>query len=532
MARRFLTILATIIVAVLVFAACGNAPTDPQPPAQQQQQPEQQDNQQEQPETDAPTGATARTHLNIVSSNLATSMFPAGRNDQPSSQINTQIFNTLVTLDYDTFEVLPSLALSWDFVDPQTINMELRQGVTFHNGASLTAQDVQWSIDSAIANPEFALIFGMVENVEIHDDYNITVHLNIPFSPILRHLAHPAGGIVPYGTTREQHDEHPIGTGPFMFDSITIGDRLELVRFDDFWGELPVIESLTWRIIPTSDGRLLAVETGEADIALALMPPDVGPAEMFGNVNLMRRMNLSNDYIGFNTQMAPFDDPLVRRALNYAVDTETIVNVVLGGVGAPSQGFINDIVFGWAPTDPFDFNPDRARELLAEAGFPDGFPARLWTNSENQRRIDISTIVAAQLRDVGVDVTFETFEFATMTSRLDAGEHDMFLLGWVCVGGDADYGLFPLFHSANHGAPGNRSFYTNPEVDRLLEEGRAATSDADRLRIYAELQEILRDDAPWLLLNQNETLMAVSTDLRGLRLNPSDSHLYSGVWFE
>jgi peptide/nickel transport system substrate-binding protein len=317
-----------------------------------------------------------------------------------------------------------------------------------------------------------------------------------------------------------------------MFDSIIIGDRLELVRFDGFWGELPVIESITWRIIPTSDGRLLAVETGEADIALALMPPDVGPAEMFSNVNLMRRMNLSNDYIGFNVGMPPFDNPLVRQALNYAVDNESIINVVLGGVGAPAQGFINDIVWGWAPTESFSFNPDRARELLAEAGLADGFSARLWTNSENQRRIDITTIIAAQLRDVGVDVTLETFEFSTFTARLDYGEHDMFLLGWVCVGGDADYGLFPLFHSANHGAPGNRTFYTNADVDRLLEEGRAATSDAERLRIYAEVQEILRNDAPWLLLNQNETLMAVATDLRGLRLNPSDSHLYSGVWFE
>ncbi|MCL2400290.1 MAG: ABC transporter substrate-binding protein [Defluviitaleaceae bacterium] len=529
MARRFLTIPATMLVAVFVFAACG---ADPAPPAQPPQQ-QQQTGQQEQAATPAtPTGDTSRTHLNVVSSNLPTSMFPAGRNDQPSSQITMQVFNRLIELDYDTFDARPSLATSWEFVDAQTLNMELRQGVTFHNGASMTARDVQWSIEQAIANPEFALIFGMVDSVEIHDDYNITVHLNIPFSPILRHLAHPGGGIIPYGTTRDQHEEHPIGTGSFMFESITLGDRLELVRFDDFWGELPLIETLTWRIIPTSDGRLLAVETGEADVALALMPPDVGPAEMFSNVNLMRRMNLSNDYIGFNTQMAPFDDPLVRQALNYAVDNMAIINVVLGGVGAPAQGFINDIIWGWHPTESFSFNPDRARELLAEAGHADGFSARLWTNSENQRRIDITTIVASQLRDVGIDVTLETFEFSTLTTRMDNGEHDMFMLGWVGVGGDADYGLFPLFHSDNFGPPGNRTFYSNPEVDRLLEAGRSATTDAERMSIYAEVQEILRDDAPWLLLNQNETLMAVSTDLRGLTLNPSDSHSFAGVWFE
>ena len=474
---------------------------------------------------------TAKTNLVIVTPSLPVSLDPTGSNDSASAQVNKQIYEALIVLDYDTFAPKPGLALSWDIIDPQTVNFILRENVTFHNGAAFTANDVKYSLEKAAASSHFTAVLGMIDSVTVNGDYDITIHLSTPFAPILRHLAHPGSAISPAGISAENLAENPIGTGPFMFNDLVLGDKVELVRNENYWNDLPVIESLTFRLVPDSSGRLLAVETGEADIALDLQPPDLVPAQTYANVNLVRRMNLSTNYVGFNAEKEPFDNPLVRQAINYAIPTQQIVDVVFMGVGAPVHGPIPDIVFGYAEIEPFNYDVQKAKELMIEAGYEDGFSTTIWYNVPNQTRMDIAEIIQHSLREINIEVESVGLEWGDYLARTENGEHDMFILGWTSVTGDADYGLYPLFHSDNFGGAGNRTFYANSEVDRLLELGRAEIDEDARIEVYRDVQQIIRDEAPWIFVNQGEYLVAIAANLNGFVINPSGHHDYYGVWF-
>ena len=531
MTKRLLMLLSMLVAALFIAAACGGgndpAPADPTPTPAAVATPT--------PEA-PPEVAPGRTHLNVVTSNLAVSMDPVRSNDSASAQVNVQIYDRLFGMCYDTFAPLPQLAVEWNMPDPQTVWVRLREGVVFHNGEPMTARDVQWSLERAGASPHMAAVTSPIDTVTIINDFEVYVHLEVPFAPILRHLAHSGTAIVPYGMGEDELAEHPIGTGPWMFDRLYIGDRLELVRNPNFWGTQPLLETMTIRLISDSAGRLLAVETGEADLGLGLLPTEAGPAEMFDNVVLMRRPNLSTVYVGFNTIRPPFDNPLIRRAVNHAIDTQTIVDVVLHGVGAPAQGPISDIVFGFYPVGGLDFNVDLARQLMAEAGFPDGLPepVEIWWNVPNHIRSDISDIVQHSLREIGIDVNVTGLEWATYLENLenpDSGWH-MFVLGWVSLTGDADYGLFPLFHSSMYGGAGNRTFFSTPELDRLLEAGRSELNEAARLEYYRQALEIIRDESPWIFINQGEELIAAAPDVRGFIVNPGGHQNLSRVWFD
>jgi peptide/nickel transport system substrate-binding protein len=191
---------------------------------------------------------------------------------------------------------------------------------------------------------------------------------------------------------------------------------------------------------------------------------------------------------------------------------------------------ISNRVFG-ANTglEPYAYDQERAKELLAEAGFPDGFSTTLWTN-DNPLRMQIAEIVQAELANIGVQVDVEVVEWGTYLAETAAGLHDMFILGWVTVTGDADYGLYALFHSSQFGDPGNRTFYASDRVDELLDAGRRATDPAEREAIYFEAQEIIRDEAPWLFLIVTTEEHGVRNDITGFVPHPAGHHrLYDVV---
>jgi len=474
---------------------------------------------------------SARSHLNVVLMQLPVSLHPTGSNDAYSSLINTHVYDRLIELDMENNELVPSLATSWEFVDMQTVNLQLREGVTFHNGEAFTARDVKYSLESASEAPQARVVLGMIDSVTINNDFNVTLHLNDPFSPILLHLAHALASITPYGATQEEMEARPIGTGPFTFGTFVIGDRVDLVRNANYWGRLPLIETINIRLIPESAGRLLAVETGEADIALDIEAPEVGAADRFANVNLMRTAGLRTTYIAFNTQKAPFDDPRVRQAIDYAIQLEPIIDAVFMGVSVPARGPLAPGVFGYAPLGPSEYNLDRARELMAEAGYADGFDANIWYNVPDQARLDIAEILQNNLRAINIRLTVQGIELADYLERASAGEHDMLILGWTTITGDADYGLFPLFHSNSIGI-NNYSFFSNSTLDGLLERGRNEADVAVRLDAYRQAQEILRENLPWIFLYHDEWLVATSLDLRNFTVNAARNHNFAKVWFE
>jgi peptide/nickel transport system substrate-binding protein len=532
--RSLLAILIMLFAMMFVLVACRRADEDP-------------------PDNDYPANGyedtlpgpadrtTTRTHLTIVTASLPVQLDHSS-NDSPSAQVSRHIFDTLFDLCYDTFEVLPHLAINWSQPDASTTHIEIRQGVYFHDGTPLTAHEVAFSLERVAAIGGAAAITGMISHVTVQDDWNLTVHTEVPFAPILRHLAHPITGIISYehywsfGDDAEARQtgirEHPVGSGMYEFVDWVLGERVDLRRNDNWWGELPLIETLTWRHMPDANLRYLAVSTGEADVGLGIAPADVAVANADPNVTLLRRQTLATDYMGINTSAPYLDDYRVRQAINYALDLEGIVAAAWHGVGSLARGPISDIVWGFADTPPFRHDVDRARELLAEAGLADGFSTEIWFNIGNPAREDVAQMAAAQLRELGIDVYVRGVEWATYLELTEEGvESRMFILGWSSVTGDADYGLHPLFHSTMHG-PNNRSFFSHDRIDELLDAGRSEVDPVARLEIYREAQQYIRDQAPWVFLRQGEEVTVVSPMMRNITLNPAGHHNYGVVWFD
>ena len=476
-------------------------------------------------------GATGANHLVWAHGAYPPSMDPSLTNDMPSAQIMAQVYSRLFIQDAD-LNIHGELATDYEFIDAQTLRVTLRDDVYFHNGQRMTAEDVAFTLERAGSAPQVAIIMDMIDTVDIVNDYEVIINLEFPFAPILSHLAHTAASIVSREVVErlgdEEHGLAPVGTGRFMVTEMVTGDRLELERFDDhFDRNLPVLERITIRIIPDESMRALEIEAGAVDMITNVGFVDIERLQGNDNINMWLSPDLSTNFIGFNCQRAPFDDVRVRQAIAYAIDNEAILANVHRGVTTPVNGPLADVVWGSISSElpGFPHNPARAIELLEEAGFPDGFETTIWLN-ETVERTNIANIVQQQLMLVGIDVEIEILEWGAYLAQTGAGEHDMFLLGWVSVTGDPDYGLFPVYHTDSWGDPGNRSRYSNPEVDRLIELGRTETDFDRRLEYYAEAQRIIAYEVPTMWLNQGVVRFATTSRWNGFEMHPAGHHTF------
>ena len=471
--------------------------------------------------------------LIILSQSDVVSLDPHGSNDSPSSNVRTKIYDNLVYFNED-MELQAGLATDWEPVDELTWEFTLREDVTFHDGTPFTAEAVQANLERVI-DPEMAsqraFLFTMLDEITVVDDYTVRVSTQYPFAPLLSHLAHDAAGLAsPAALEEAGYDEvEPIGTGPFRFVSWDPGNEVILERNEDYWGDLPNPERVVFRVVPEESTRLALIERGDAHVAEILQPASMERVEASDGMNLRLFPSLSLNYIGFNVDKEPFDDPRVRQAISMAVDVQAMIDGIVEGAGTRAIGPISEAVVGYHPDlEPLPYDPDMAAELLAEAGLEDGFSTTLWTN-DNPTRIAIAEIVQNNLADLNIDVEIEVLEWGAYLDQTAEGLHDMFILGWVTVTGDADYGMYALLHSSNVGAPGNRSFYRNDRVDELLDQGRRETDPEERVELYHEVQEILIDEAPMLNLYHPQWMIAVADEVEGYSHHPDNSMLIDDV---
>jgi len=514
MKGKHIALLACLIAIAVVFSGCGGG--------------------------NQSAAASGKDTLIVAMMSQGPSLDPSMTNDNASSRVMKQIYETLINLDAD-MAPQPSLAERWAFENdaagnPTRLRLFLKRGVRFHNGDELKASDVKFTLDRAAVSPHIGHITGMIESVTVVNDYEVLISLPYPFAPILNHLGHTATSIVSQRAVTElgdRHGQHPVGTGPMSFVNWVQGDRIELTRWDSYHGTAPRIKDITIRIITDTATRLLELETGGVDLILDLMAADVSRVNSHPDIQMIRAMNLSTNYIGFNTQKPPFNDVRVRQAVAHALDLDAMVRTVYMGTGAPGTGPINSKVWASAASrlQRFEYNPARARQLLAEAGYPNGFNTTFSTN-DNPQRIDSGEILANMLRQVGINVDVRIIEWGAYLDMTSRGEQDMYMLGWVTVTGDPDYGLHATFHSDNFGAPGNRSFYSNPVVDRLLDDARKETNLQRREQLYFEAQQIIRDEAPWIFQWAGEDLTAARNNLRGFQLHPAGHHPLWTIYFE
>ena len=478
--------------------------------------------------------------LIAIAINNPVSLDPYRGNDGGSAFILKHVYNTLFTQNFTTMAPEPSLAERYEFEnnergEPTQLRIFLKKGVKFHNGEELKASDVKFSIERAITSPYIGHITGSIQSVEVSGDYEALITLKYPFAPILNNLSHFAMSIVNEKAVTEggeSYAQNPVGTGPLKFVNWVAGNRVELTRWDEYHEEPSKVKDITIRYITDPATAFLELETGGADILLSLMPYDVRRVEENPNLRLVNAMDLRVNFIGFNVQKKPFDDVRVRQAIFHAIDTEALVNTVYQGVGKPGRGPLAATVWASAADSlpPYEYNLDKAKALLAEAGFPNGFSTTIHTSEAANLR-DTAEVVRGMLARVGITADINVIEWANYLETTTRGDQAIYLLGWTTVTGDPDYGL-EIFHTRAIGSSGNRSFYSNPEVDRLLDSGRTETNRERRQQIYYDAQRLIHADAPWVYTQEGEVTVGVRSNVRGFQINPSGQHPLWTVYFE
>lgn len=461
------------------------------------------------------------------------SLDPNMYNEIPALTVTEQIFNTLLRVD-ENGNIVPELAESYEYVTPTELVIKLKQGVKFHNGDVLTSKDVVFSINRMLNKPASRIMIDAISKVEAIDEYTVKLTLSKPSSPLLFGLAHPLTAILNEKDTLAKNDviaTDPMGTGPYKFVEWGSGEKIELVAFDDYFEGRPKIDALTYRAITENSSRLAALETGEIDIAYNMDAIDSGAISQNENLQLISQPTTSTEYITFNTTKAPFDNKDFRKAVNYALNKQSMSDSIFMGKARPANSIINPNVFGHSDTvEGYPYNIEKAKEYLAKSGVKDT-SFTLFVN-DSTTRLQLAQIIQANLKEIGIDMKIETLEWGAYLQRTAQGEHQAFLGGWVSGTSDADIVLFPLLHSSSHGGAGNRAFYTNKEFDKIVDEARLVSSPEERKALFLKAQDILQEEAPLgILLYKNENI-GLNKKVKGFKFDPTTMHNLKNLYIE
>ena len=460
-----------------------------------------------------------------VSSDI-TSLDPQNHNDTTSAYMTRHIYSNLVTLNDDN-EFVGDLAESWEYVDDVTVNFTLKEGVKFHNGDVLTSEDVKYTLERLATSSKVGHLTKMIDSVEVVDDTHFTVHMNTPSNALVSSLFHSGAGILNKAhcealeaAGKEVADE-PMGTGPYKFVSWTPGTNCVLEKFDDYFDESRKAQNdgIEMKIYLEDSARTIALETGEIDIMLKVPSTDAQKIRDNANLELSQVPSTWIEYMGFNTSKAPFDNKLVRQAINYAVDKASVVAVATENEGKPFDNYIGSAAIGYYDVvTKYDYNLEKAKELLKEAGYENGleFTAILASDTRSKS----ATVIQATLAEIGVTMKIEQMEASTFYEECGNGTQQAYFAGWIAnAEPDNTYRALWTTEGGN-----NYSHYAN---DKVLELVNIASTSRDKAEVDASYEEVLKiisDDAIWAPLYTLDNQIAYNKDLKGVHNSPIGMH--------
>lgn len=415
---------------------------------------------------------------------------------------------------------VPALARSWRLIDDQTWEFSLQAGVKFHNGEDFTADAVKLSVDR-IMDPEMKNVylsqFKQIKDVEIVDPHKILIHTDGPMAGMLDALS--LIGIVPPKAVQSGLDlsQTAIGTGPYKFEEWNPSERLVMVAADAHFSGEPRMETVTWQPVAEAFTRITLLKTEAADIITPVIPTQVDEIESAGH-SVLNATGIPVQYVAFNINLDCFKDNRVRQALNYAVDKESIIQTLLGGYAKPLSGPFGPGSQGYDESiKPYEFDPKKARELLAAAGYANGFEVTL--SSPQGRYLNDTMVceaVAQQWSEVGVRTKIQTFEWGTYVQGIVGKTHDCFFM---------QHGGVPEENPTKTHLSGRTKGaawqgYVNDQVDQLIDDAPKTMDDAARRAKYVEIQKLVREDAPWLFMYNQDCLVGRATRVSGFEPDP------------
>jgi len=450
-------------------------------------------------------------------------------NDQASHQVFCQIVEPLIRIGPDG-KFVPCLAESITQPDDVTYLIKLKKGVKFHNGEEMKASDVKFSLYRIAAQPcDIHYMFAdvVLDSFQTPDDYTVTFKLKHPDAAFISYLAFGSVAIVNEKAVKEAGDKYgmsPVGTGPYKLVKWTKGTESVLERFDGYHGDKPTIKSITMKVVPEPTNRLVELESGGADIAYDIAVTDAERVQKDKNLQLFKTDASSITFLGFNTKKKPLSDIRVRQAIRYAIDTTSIAQSVYKGLCAPATNPMNPRCYFYDTTRAVsEYNVQKAKELLKEAGYPNGFKVSI-TTDERKERTDMATIIQSQLAEIGITAEVKILEWGAYLSTCYAGEQELYMGGWTTFTPEPSISLTGTFSSATMGSGGNMAFYANPKVDKLLAAGRATSNVDERKKIYTELQKEITDQCTWVYLVYGVQIVGANKKIQGFQISEGGFH--------
>lgn len=469
--------------------------------------------------------------LVMVIESSPTNLDPRVGIDGQSERIDGLIFDYLLTRG-DDLNVAPGLAERWEIPDPLTYIFHLRRGVKFHDGRALTARDVKWTFDSLLSgkirSPRGAA-YRFVDHIDAVDDATVVFHMKEPDSPLLWNLSTGAVGIVPYGSGNEI-TTRPIGSGPFKFVSAELDKEVIIERSDDYWGEKPKLARVRFAVVPDATTQALELRKGSGDLIInGSFPPDsVLTLQRDPSLKVETSPGTRLAYLAFNLRNPILKDVRVRQAVAYALNRQPMIEYLWRNEAQTARSILPPQSWAYDGDVPaYNHDPAKARGLLDAAGYPekDGvrFHITMKTSTDENTRLMVA-VMQQQLRDVGIALDIRSFEFATFFSDVVRGAFDLYGLRWI--GGNEDPDIFEYaFHSARFPPNGaNRSYYSNPRVDELIDRARREVDPAVRKPLYAEVQRILAEQEPYINLWYLDNVMVHNKRVSNLKMNSAGNY--------
>ena len=444
---------------------------------------------------------------------------PQKATDSVSRSIIKLINQTLVYIDNEG-NIVPELAQEITKVSPKETLIKIKNDIKFSNGETLTIDDVLFSLERAKASPKMSQDLYMIESFEKVDDRTLKINTLYDAGNLLHKLASDGVAIV-NKKALEKDENNIVGTGMFKLKEWVAGEKLVLERNEFFKDSKSNIDTLVVKFVPEANSRMIMLETGEIDLARDLLPLDFKKLSEDTKFTTVEVETPSNMFLGFDLRNELLADKRVRQAIAYAINNEDLVKTVFNGSASVATSPVPKITTGHNEnSNNYPQNIEKAKQLLAEAGYPNGFNIELFVSEDNQR-IDMAVIIQDNLKKIGINAEIKTFQWAAYVSTIENPNiiKPLFIMSWNISNDDPDEVLYPLYHSSQIDAHTNVVFYKNEKFDNLISEARETTDKEKRMKLYEEAQDIIQEDLPHYTLVYPKQNFAYKASIKNIKYN-------------
>jgi glutathione transport system substrate-binding protein len=489
------------------------------------------------------TPAFAAKDVIVAVASTFTTMDPYDANDTLSQAVVKSFYQGLFGFDR-TMKIVPVLAESYEASkDGLVYTAKLKHGIKFHDGTDFNAEAVKATFDR-VTNPENKLkryvLYKNIARTEVVDPYTVRFTLHEPFSPFINSLAHPSGVVISPAALQKYGKgiaQNPVGTGPFKFVEWKQSDYVKAEKFAGYWRKgYPKVDTMTWRPVVDNNSRSAMMQTGEAHFTFPVPYEQAEVLKAKPNLELTAAPSIVHRYLSMNTLQKPFDNLKVRQAVNYAINKEALAKVAFSGYAIPAEGVMPQGVEYAVKLGPWPYDPAKARALLKDAGYPNGFETILWSAFNNTTAQKVIQFLQQQLAQVGIKAQVLALEAGQRVERVESAPDPatapvrMYYVGWSSSTGEADWATRPLLASESFPPKMfNTAYYKSDAVDTDIAKALTTTNTADKTKLYADAQKRIWEDAPWAFLVTEQLLSAHSKNLSGFYVMPDASFNFDEV---